>query len=207
MILRFSLLIALFAPFSSFLSAQTNGSEPGRATYYQYEREVVSAYRDRADFARPEPSLPKRARRDIPQPISLEPYFGPNDTYYIDAAPGLEKLRQVHIEIGRKTTTMDGYRIMIYSGNSRNRALGVKSQLLAMNLDQKPYLEFDSPNFVVRLGDFMDREHAILFLRNLQDQYPSAFIVPDEINIPKYEETFDEEDPIVDPFAPLDDHD
>lgn len=206
MILRFSLLLALFALLPTFLHAQTNGDEPGQATYYQYEREVVSAYRDRADFTRPEPTLPKRERRDIPKPISLEPYFGPNDAYYIDSDPRLEKLRQIHIAIGRQTTTMDGYRIMIYSGNSRNRALGVKSQLLAMNLDQKPYLEFDAPNFVVRLGDFMERENAILFLRQIQDQYPSAFIVPDEINIPKYEDTFEEDEEVDDPFAPIDDN-
>jgi len=205
MIIRFSLLIAPLALFPSFFFAQATSEEPGQATYYQYEREVVSAYRDRADFSRPEPTLPKRDRRDIPKPISLAPYFGPDDTYYIDADPRLEKLRQIHISIGKQTTTMPGYRIMIYSGNSRNRALGVKSQLLAMGLDQKPYLEFDAPNFVVRLGDFMERENAILFLREIQEQYPSAFIVPDEINIPKYEETLEEED-FTDPFAPIDDN-
>jgi hypothetical protein len=207
MTLRLFWLISLSILVSSSLFAQRNGGKPGQETYYQYEREVVSNYRDLADFTRPEPTLPERERRDLPKPISLEPYFGPGQDFYIDADQRLEKLRQIHIAIGRKTTTMEGFRIMIYSGNSRNRALGVKSQLLAMGLDQKPYLEFDAPNFVVRVGDFMDRENAILFLRDLQDQYPSAFIVPDKINIPKYKEDLDEADEFEDPFAPNNDHD
>jgi hypothetical protein len=206
MIVRYLFLLGLMASLTFPLLAQKGGT-PGRANYFDYEREEVSYYRDQVAFQLPSPTLPERPRHEQVQPISLRSYFGSRNAYYIDSKPALNQLVSLHQRIGEKTQTMQGYRIMVYSGNSRNTALGIKSQLLAMNIQHRPYLDFDAPNIVVRLGDFMDREDAILFLRTIQSQYPSAFIVPDKINIPKYQAKKDPEQMEEDPFAPIDDQD
>lgn len=203
MMLRLLLLTSWLLASAGFLLAQA-GDVPGRDTYYQHERNEVSYYRDLASFSKPEPTLPEREQTDLVQPISLAGYFQAGDAYYLDTPEGLAQLVQLHRAINEETETMQGFRLMVYSGNSRNTALSIKSQLLAMNIDQKPYLDFDAPNFVVRLGDFMDRESARLFLREIEPQFPGAFIVPDKINIPKYEEPTETEEP-EDPFAPVED--
>lgn len=181
------------------LLAQSSREIPGRSEYYKYEQQSVSAFRAEARFTRPAPELPERQTEPEIAPISLAGYFDESRNHYIDEAANLSSLLDVHKRIGENTRTMQGYRILVYSGNSRNTALSVKSQLLAMDIDHKPYFKFDAPNFVVRLGDFMDREDAILFLREIQDQYPSGFIVPDRINKTRYRKIDEEE--FDDPFA------
>lgn len=165
--------------------------EPGEERYYDYEREDVSNYRDRTRFQLPEPEVKlETVRPDRPAPESLAGYFpADTSTYYVDANPRLQTLIETHKNINARIQRVDGFRIQVYSGNSRSRALSVKSQLLAMGFNQKTYLEFAAPNFVVRLGDFMDKEEATLFFRrNIEGSYRGAFVVPDEVNVPKYDE-------------------
>jgi hypothetical protein len=83
---------------------------------------------------------------------------------------------------------INGYRVQIYfdSGNqSKKKANDVKTQFLAKNPDIPCYLVYQSPNFKVRVGDFRTRYEAYKFYREIKNDFPSAFIVKDEINFPK----------------------
>lgn len=175
---------------------QPKEGEPGEDKYYQYEREDVSNYRDRTRFQLPEPQVQLAVEEDNrPAPESLQAYFPEGESnYYIDAAPQLQTLIETHKAINSRIEKIDGYRIQVYSGTSRSRALGVKSQMLALGFNHKTYLEFSAPNFVVRIGDFMDKEEATLFYRrNIEGTYRGSFVVPDEVNVPKYDELIEME--------------
>jgi hypothetical protein len=83
---------------------------------------------------------------------------------------------------------INGYRVQIYfdSGNqSKKKANDVKTQFLAKNPDIPCYLVYQSPNFKVRVGDFRTRYEAYKFYREIRNDFPSAYIVKDEINFPK----------------------
>jgi hypothetical protein len=83
---------------------------------------------------------------------------------------------------------ISGYRVQIFfdSGNqSKKKANDVKTQFLAKNPDIPCYLVYQSPNFKVRVGDFRTRYEAYKFYREIKNDFPSAFIVKDEINFPK----------------------
>jgi hypothetical protein len=83
---------------------------------------------------------------------------------------------------------INGYRVQIYfdSGNqSKKKANDVKTQFLAKNPDIPCYLVYQSPNFKVRVGDFRSRYEAYKLYREIRNDFPSAYIVKDEINFPK----------------------
>lgn len=83
---------------------------------------------------------------------------------------------------------ISGYRVQIYfdSGNqSKKKANDVKTQFLAKNPDKPCYLVYQAPNFKVRVGDFRSRYEAYKFYREIKNDFPSAYIVKDEISFPK----------------------
>lgn len=83
---------------------------------------------------------------------------------------------------------ISGYRVQIYfdSGNqSKKKANDVKTQFLAKMPDVPCYLVYQAPNFKVRVGDFRSRYEAYKLYREIRNDFPSAYIVKDEINFPK----------------------
>jgi len=49
----------------------------------------------------------------------------------------------------------------------------------------RAYLTFKAPNYKVRVGDFRTKLDAQRFLIELTADYPNAFIITDQINLPK----------------------
>jgi hypothetical protein len=78
----------------------------------------------------------------------------------------------------------DGYRIQIFSTKDLEKAVAIK-QIAIDQLDSlgvKTYLDFDSPYYKIRIGDYLNQENAensIGFIRSLG--YPSAWIVPAKV--------------------------
>jgi hypothetical protein len=80
--------------------------------------------------------------------------------------------------------TMAGYRVQIYFGSVRQKASDVKQDFSGKHADVNSYLTYLAPNFKVRVGDFRTRLEAQGFLKSIEGQYPTSFIVQDEINLP-----------------------
>lgn len=80
--------------------------------------------------------------------------------------------------------TLKGYKIQIFSGNSRWEASKVKSEFIsAYPKLPTPDLIYHAPNFKLRVGNYRDRFEAEKNLRLLKEKFPSAFLVKDQINI------------------------
>jgi hypothetical protein len=80
--------------------------------------------------------------------------------------------------------TMPGYRIQIYFGGVRPKASEVKLDFSGKHSDVPSYISYTAPNFKVRVGDFRTRLEAVKFMKSIEGQYPTIFIVPDEIALP-----------------------
>lgn len=159
----------------------------GKAVYYKYENENVEVFRDRVDFKLPEPNvIVKKPEEGSLSPDSLSAYFTEGNTLHIEAADELYEWVRRDSALKSKKREVQGYRIQVYAGNNRRNAFNVKGGLITNFPDYSTYLEYKAPNYVVRVGDFMDREDAILFQKILRDSYPGAFIVPDVVKVPKY---------------------
>jgi hypothetical protein len=49
------------------------------------------------------------------------------------------------------------------------------------------YEKYDQPNFNIRVGNFRTKLEAYKFLKQVQPEFPTAFIVQDEIEFPELE--------------------
>jgi hypothetical protein len=84
-----------------------------------------------------------------------------------------------------KNSTRKGFRIQVFSGNQRAQAMKIRTEILSLYPDTRVYLIYKQPTFRVRVGDFLTRDEASIWLLNLQKTYKAAFIVPDNIQIPQ----------------------
>ena len=96
-----------------------------------------------------------------------------------------ERLVEHHRKIGALKNSMPGYRVQVFFGSERQKAQEVKSQTTALYTDLGVYLVYQQPNFKVRIGDFKTRLDATRALREIQLNFPGAFIVPDEVKLPE----------------------
>lgn len=95
-----------------------------------------------------------------------------------------------HILINQNREGIPGYRIQIFfdSGtNSKTNAQGIYDGFRAKYPDIAVYLTFKAPNYKVRVGDFRTRLDAQRFLMEISTEYPNAWIIPEQINMPKVE--------------------
>lgn len=95
----------------------------------------------------------------------------------------VKELVEKHIEINSKAP-IKGYRVKIHFGTDKNKAKEIKGNFLARFPDVPAYEKYDQPNFNIRVGDFRTKLEAYKFLKEIQPEFPSAFLVQDEIEFP-----------------------
>lgn len=96
----------------------------------------------------------------------------------------IEKLVEKHIAINEYRKKINGYRVQIHFGSQRDPAKEIKTKFLQLYPDMPAYELYQQPNFKIRIGDFRTKVEAYKFLKDLQKDFPNAFIVQDEINLP-----------------------
>lgn len=101
--------------------------------------------------------------------------------------PRVDELVAKHIRINQNLKTIEGFRIQVFSdsgNNSKANASAMQDEISARYPGLGVYLSFKSPNYKVRVGDFRTRLDAQRFLTEIAVDYPNAFIIQDQINLP-----------------------
>lgn len=89
-----------------------------------------------------------------------------NDTIIVRKDPRLDILTAKQAQINKRSSMMTsgglykGFRIQVLSTQSRGEAFKMKTDLLKRFPEEKAYLMFQSPNFKVRLGNYLKRSDA-----------------------------------------------
>ncbi len=99
---------------------------------------------------------------------------------------GIEDLTQKYIQANEKIKSITGFRVQIFfdsGNNSRSAAETTQSKFRSKYSGVPSYLTFREPNFRIRVGDFRTRHEARGLLREIQADYPNAFVIKDEINL------------------------
>lgn len=97
----------------------------------------------------------------------------------------IRELLDKHIEVNAKSS-LKGYRIKIHFGSDKAKASEIKAKFISKFPDIPAYGPiYDQPNFNVRVGDFRTKLEAYKILKEVQVEFPSAFIVQDKIELPK----------------------
>lgn len=83
---------------------------------------------------------------------------------------------------GGKYTGM-GYRVQIYCGPDRNRALKIKADFMRQFPGVPTYFLYTLPVYRIKVGDYKRREEAQSVYNEASGNYSPCMIVPDKINI------------------------
>ena len=84
-----------------------------------------------------------------------------------------------------KRGTMKGYRVQIHFGPEKAKAMDVKSKFTTQYHEVAAYLDYQQPYFKIRVGDFRTKLEAYKLLQEISGDFPGAFIVTDDIELPK----------------------
>lgn len=79
-----------------------------------------------------------------------------------------------------------GYRLMLLSTNDRNLAMKVRTQLLQRFPEQKVYMSFQPPYIKLKFGNFLDKEDAEMYKKDIQ-RYKlvnnNVYVIPETIEV------------------------
>ncbi len=89
------------------------------------------------------------------------------------------------LELDQQKPSIQGYRVQLYYGGNRTEALELKSKFAQLHPEVESYLIYQQPYFRLRVGDFRTRLEAYKLMKKVEKEFPSVFIVNDEINFPK----------------------
>lgn len=81
----------------------------------------------------------------------------------------------------------EGWRVKIHFSSDREKAKSVRVGFLSKYPNVPAYEDYNQPLFVVLVGDFRTRMEAYKFLQEIKGDYPGAFIVQEEIELPAIE--------------------
>lgn len=97
----------------------------------------------------------------------------------------LEAVLDTMAEQNRAIRYISGFRIQLYVGNTRQEADNAKSYVYQLFPELNPYVSYSQPSYRVKVGDFMYRADAEEYLDQMRQQYPSAVILPERVEIKK----------------------
>jgi len=101
-----------------------------------------------------------------------------------DVEPGVRKIQEDYISSWGKVRNVEGYRIQIMAisgANARTRMEGAKATIKADYPSLPVYATYQEPYFRIRVGNFTNRIDAYRMLQKILPQYPSAYIIADQI--------------------------
>jgi hypothetical protein len=94
----------------------------------------------------------------------------------------LKELRTYQIQGDR--VIIDGYRIQIFFSNERKLADDQRQKFTRLFPEQETLIEYDAPNYTVRVGTFKTRDEAEDFRHLITQDFPMSIIQRHKIQIP-----------------------
>lgn len=121
-----------------------------------------------------------------------------HDTVIVVKDMRLDILSSKQAQINKRTAMMTsggqyrGFRVQVLSSSNRDNAQKIKTDLMNKFPDHKSYILYQSPNFKVRIGNFLKRDEAEKLRKQLNKYFPQGvYVVEDTIDYyPKVEELF-----------------
>jgi hypothetical protein len=102
--------------------------------------------------------------------------------------PAIQSMMNLHLSQQVKLNGIRGYRISIYFGSgqeSKKNAELTRANFVNKYENVKCYTKFEFPYFKVYVGDFRSRSEALKFLKQIEYNYPDAFVREDIIAFPE----------------------
>lgn len=176
---RTGLLILLILLASQLVAQQDSVT----ADYRRWETRDLGFYRIRVSHTNPYHTLPAD-----PQ-VNQAPLGGDSTRRRVppklEMPSAVQRLLRMRETENNNTIEVDGFRVQVYSGSSRDRAAGIRGQLSIDFGQYQGYQFYDRPFFKVRIGDFYSKLEAEALCAEIRKKIPGAFVVPDKVRLPE----------------------
>lgn len=81
-----------------------------------------------------------------------------------------------------------GYRIQIFFNTDKEKVNEIRMKFIKQYPKMETYITFDAPNYILRVGDFTEKNDAERFKKEIFREYPENFILKTAINVPNDDE-------------------
>jgi len=161
-------------------SKPTAGGSASTVDYNNFEDDLAVA---RPRFTLPTPATPNAAKPAARPAESGKRPLPSASPLHVNKR--LDAVLDTIAARNRSIRYAPGYRIQVYVGNERQDVDRAKVFTYQNFPELDPYLSFRQPTYRLKVGDFMRRLDAERYLAQLRQQFTSAILVPDKVDIRK----------------------
>jgi hypothetical protein len=102
--------------------------------------------------------------------------------------PRIELLKTKQAQINEVTSresrkNAKGFRLLVIRTNNPDEAIAAKTTVYTYFPELKAYLWHQSPNYSVKVGNFIDRKEAEAYQKRLSAYFPKVFIMTDVVEV------------------------
>ena len=83
----------------------------------------------------------------------------------------------------RRVTTA-GYRVQLFFSTDKEKVNEIRMKFIKQYPKMETYITFDAPIYILRVGDFTEKNDAERFKKEIFREYPENFIIKTAINVP-----------------------
>lgn len=82
---------------------------------------------------------------------------------------------------------IDGYRVQLYFDSDRANINDARFRFISRFPKIDTYVEFKTPNFFLKVGDFRTRLEAEKVKAAIETEFPTSFIIKEDVFLPRLE--------------------
>lgn len=80
---------------------------------------------------------------------------------------------------------INGYRVQIFFDSDKSKVDNARMQFAKTNPKIETYVTYKAPNYLLRVGNFRTQMDADRLKAEVSTQFPTSFIVPEKVNLPR----------------------
>ncbi|XOV65954.1 MAG: SPOR domain-containing protein [Fluviicola sp.] len=89
-------------------------------------------------------------------------------------------------------TKIKGFRVQLYFDSDRSTINDARSRFIAQYPRVDTYVEYNAPNYYLKVGDFRTRLEAEKIKAAMTAEFPTSFVIEEDINLPRLVKDDDE---------------
>lgn len=99
---------------------------------------------------------------------------------YMDVSSKLDVVLDTIAQVNRDIPNVQ-YTVLVHNSNSRQAADEARKNVFRVMPDANPKMQFISPSYRVKVGNYSDKIEAYKTLVKLKNMFPNAVIVPEQV--------------------------
>ena len=137
------------------------------ATDDDYQEDLSGTIPEIEEYESPVKKKERTARSEFREP-------------YLDITSELEVVLDTIASVNKEIPNLQ-YTILVHNSNSRQAAEEARKNVFRVLPESNPIMQFVSPSYRIKVGSFIDKVEAYKTFVKLQDMFPNAVIIPEQV--------------------------